>query len=96
METLFKKAVENSKTLERYNPDIKEGFGEARILVIGSGGAGNNTINRLSQIGISGAELIAINTDKQHLSAIRAHKKILIGYELTKGLGAGGYPEIGE
>ncbi len=96
METLFKKAVENSKVLEKYNPDLKEGFGEARILVIGSGGAGNNTIDRLSQIGISGAELIAINTDKQHLSVIQAHKKILIGYELTKGLGAGGYPEIGE
>ena len=96
METLFKKAVENSKVLERYNPDLKEGFGEARILVIGSGGAGNNTVSRLHHIGISGAELIAINTDKQHLSAIQAHKKILIGYELTKGLGAGGYPEVGE
>ncbi len=90
METIVKNA------LERYNPDLKEGFGEARILVIGAGGAGNNTINRLSQIGINGAELIAVNTDKQHLSIIRADKKILIGYELTKGLGAGGYPEVGE
>ncbi|WP_423792625.1 cell division protein FtsZ [Methanocaldococcus indicus] len=71
-------------------------LGEARILVVGCGGAGNNTINRLMELGIQGAETIAINTDKQHLEVIQAHKKILIGSTLTRGLGAGGYPEIGE
>ncbi|MEE9152179.1 MAG: cell division protein FtsZ [Thermoplasmata archaeon] len=71
-------------------------FGEPRILVIGCGGAGNNTINRLHKIGVYGAETIAINTDKQHLDIIEAGKKVLIGKNITKGLGAGGHPEIGE
>lgn len=93
MEHLIKKAIEHK---DRINPLETEGFGEAKILVIGCGGAGNNTINRLAKLGIKGATLIAINTDKQHLSVIQADKKVLIGYELTKGLGAGGYPEVGE
>lgn len=71
-------------------------FGEPKILVIGCGGAGNNSINRLHKIGVYGAETIAINTDKQHLDIIEASKKILIGKNITKGLGAGGHPEIGE
>ncbi len=71
-------------------------FGEPKILVIGCGGAGNNSINRLHNIGVYGAETIAINTDKQHLDIIEAGKKILIGKNITKGLGAGGHPEIGE
>ncbi|MBW9224006.1 cell division protein FtsZ [Methanothermococcus sp. SCGC AD-155-E23] len=54
-----------------------------------------NTIHRLMEMGIKGAETIALNTDKQHLEHINAHKKILIGSTLTRGLGAGGYPEIG-
>jgi cell division protein FtsZ len=95
MEFLYKKARENTqKQIERnaVNPGT---FGEARILVVGSGGGGNNTLNRLNHIGIQGAELIAVNTDKQHLERSDADKKILIGYESTRGLGAGGYPEIG-
>ncbi len=71
-------------------------FGEPKILVIGCGGAGNNSINRLHKIGVYGAETIAINTDKQHLDISEADKKILIGKNITKGLGAGGHPEIGE
>ncbi|MCW7075956.1 MAG: cell division protein FtsZ [Candidatus Syntropharchaeales archaeon] len=72
-----------------------EMFGTPRIMVIGCGGAGNNTINRLYDIGIQGAESIAINTDKQHLDMIRADKKVLIGKTLTRGLGAGGFPDVG-
>jgi len=68
---------------------------KARIKVIGIGGAGNNTINRISEIGIEGAETIAINTDAQDLLSITADKKVLIGRELTGGLGAGSCPEIG-
>jgi cell division protein FtsZ len=71
-------------------------FGEPKILVIGCGGAGNNSINRLHKIGVYGAETISINTDKQHLDISEADKKILIGKNITKGLGAGGHPEIGE
>ncbi len=84
------------EALSRNSPTYSNELGEARIIVVGCGGAGNNTINRLMELGIQGAETIAINTDKQHLEVIQAHKKILIGSSLTRGLGAGGYPEIGE
>ncbi|HIH45424.1 MAG TPA: cell division protein FtsZ, partial [Candidatus Methanoperedenaceae archaeon] len=75
--------------------DETEDFGTPKIVVVGCGGGGNNTINRLFNIGITGAETIAINTDRVHLDNISADKKILIGKSLTRGLGAGGYPEIG-
>ena len=96
MESLFKSAAENSEKEGRYDSESIEGFGEARILVVGSGGAGNNTLTRLSSLQIHGAELIAVNTDKQQLEHTIADKKILMGYEITKGLGAGGFPEVGE
>jgi len=67
-----------------------------KILVIGVGGAGNNTVNRMARVSVSGAELIAVNTDKQHLSIMHdSIKKLLIGQSVTRGLGAGGYPEVG-
>jgi cell division protein FtsZ len=72
-----------------------ENFGYANIKILGCGGAGNNTINRLMKIGIKGAQCIAVNTDCQHLEAVESHIKILIGKNLTRGLGAGGNPEIG-
>lgn len=67
-----------------------------KILVIGTGGAGNNTLDRIYISNHTGIKTIAINTDAQDLLKIRAEKKILIGKELTKGLGAGSFPEIGE
>ncbi len=79
---------------------IEEEFGlkerEARIIVVGAGGAGNNTVTRLSSMGITGAKTIAINTDVKHLTISKADKRILIGKELTKGLGAGGFPQVGK
>lgn len=60
------------------------------------GGAGNNTATRLKEEGIGGAEVIAINTDAQDLVSCKADRKVLIGYELTRGLGAGGDPRVGE
>jgi cell division protein FtsZ len=67
-----------------------------KIVTVGVGGAGNNTINRLIKSGVKGTDLVAINTDKQHLNMIHEKsKKILIGRSVTKGLGAGGYPDIG-
>ncbi|MBU0469848.1 MAG: cell division protein FtsZ [Nanoarchaeota archaeon] len=69
---------------------------KTRIRVIGCGGGGNNTINRISEVGIKGIETIAINTDAQDLLYTTADKKILIGKELTQGLGAGSNPKIGE
>lgn len=69
---------------------------QARIKVIGIGGSGNNTLDRISEIGIEGAKTIGINTDAQDLIETKADKKILIGRELTKGLGAGAIPKVGE
>lgn len=94
MDFLVKNAMENNENGEGYTTTDDE-FGQARILVVGSGGAGNNTISRLASLGINGADLVAVNTDKQQLEHTRADKKVLIGYEKTRGLGAGGYPEIG-
>ena len=57
---------------------------------------GNNTVNRLIKSGVKGTELVAVNTDKQHLSIVHERaKKVLIGKSVTKGLGAGGYPDVG-
>jgi cell division protein FtsZ len=69
---------------------------KTRIKVVGCGGGGNNTINRISEVGIKGIETIAINTDAQDLLYTTADKKLLIGRELTQGLGAGSNPKIGE
>ena len=67
----------------------------ARIKVIGVGGAGGNTTSRMREIGMKGGEIIAINTDAQDLLYANADQKILIGREISKGLGAGSNPRIG-
>jgi len=68
----------------------------AQIKVIGVGGGGNNAVNRMITAGLRGVEFIAINTDKQALFLSKANTKIQIGDKLTKGLGAGANPDIGE
>lgn len=68
----------------------------AKIKVVGIGGGGNNTLSRIHDIGIKGGEMIAMNTDAQDLLYTNSDKKILLGRELTKGLGAGSNPKIGE
>jgi len=68
---------------------------QSKIKVVGIGGAGNNTVSRLMQVGIIGAEIIAVNTDAQDLLYTDADDKILVGRELTKGLGAGADPRKG-
>ncbi len=74
-----------------------ESFGppDPRILVCGCGGSGNNTMNRITHIGVEGAITVAINTDKQHLDHTRAQQKLLVGRHITRGLGAGGDPITG-
>ena len=67
----------------------------AKIKVIGVGGSGGNAVNTMIKSGLSGVEFIAVNTDRQALSASLAEVKIAIGGELTKGLGAGANPEVG-
>ncbi len=68
----------------------------ATIKVVGCGGGGNNTVDRISEVGIEGAATIAINTDAQDLLYTKADTKILVGKDTTKGLGAGSYPKVGE
>lgn len=68
----------------------------AKIIVVGVGGAGNNAVNRMIDENISGVEFIGINTDKQALQLCKASTTIQIGEKLTKGLGAGAQPEIGQ
>lgn len=68
----------------------------AKILVIGVGGAGNNAVNRMIEENIIGVEFVCVNTDKQHLKSCKAPQCIQIGEKLTKGLGAGAQPEIGQ
>ena len=78
------------------NDSQSEDMFKARIMVCGAGGGGSNTIQRLSKMGVVGANLIAVNTDAKHLNGMDPSiKKILIGGALTRGLGAGGFPEIG-
>lgn len=69
---------------------------KAKIAIVGCGGGGNNTITALFNKGLDGAVTVAINTDAKHLMITKAHNKVLIGKSLTKGLGAGGYPEVGK
>jgi len=69
---------------------------KVNIAIVGCGGGGSNTINRLSTAGIFGAELVAANTDAKHLLHVHSPHKILLGRAVTKGLGAGALPEVGE
>ncbi|MEE1336043.1 cell division protein FtsZ [Methanobrevibacter sp.] len=69
---------------------------KTNIFVVGAGGAGNNTISRLNEMGIEGATTIAVNTDAQDLFYSQSAKKILLGRQTSKGLGAGGEPSVGE
>ncbi|MBA7514966.1 Cell division protein FtsZ [subsurface metagenome] len=86
--------IRNARKREVIRP-TRENFGYANIKIVGCGGAGNNTINRLMKIGIKGAKCVAVNTDLQHLESVESHIKLLIGKNLTRGLGAGGNPDIG-
>ncbi len=89
----MKSVIENALKYEKTQVEVNE-FGVAKILVIGVGGAGGNTVTRLHDIGIKGAKTIAINTDKQALDMAKADEKLLIGKHITRGLGAGGYPDV--
>lgn len=92
MDFVVKKALDTSASGSEEIMETKP----ATIKVIGCGGAGNNMVDWLYQKGIDGAEVLATNTDQQHLNAIQADKKFLIGKDLTRGLGCGGFPERGQ
>ncbi|MEM2110235.1 MAG: cell division protein FtsZ [Candidatus Odinarchaeota archaeon] len=100
MRTLIKSALSKAR-VEDYSKEDSEiettlrGV-KAKIAVIGVGGAGNNTVTRLKLEGVEGAETIAVNTDAQDLLHTVSDHKILLGKQLTKGLGAGNDPKIGQ
>ena len=71
------------------------GVPNPRILIVGCGGSGNNTLNRITHLGVEGAITVAVNTDKQHLDHTRSLQKLLVGRHITRGLGAGGDPSTG-
>jgi len=89
MEFLVENAQKNETTFDGFE------VGQAKIKVIGCGGAGNNMVTWLYKRGIKGAEIIAVNTDQQHLNISEADKKLIIGKDLTRGLGCGGFPQKG-
>ena len=93
-----KEIHKNDKDIQTIDAELEQLLARQRatIKVVGCGGGGNNTVNRMSEVGIVGVETIAINTDAQDLLYTTANKKILIGRELTKGLGAGSEPRLGE
>lgn len=80
--------------VKQVEPEVTTNF--ASIKVVGCGGGGANAVNRMVEAGLKGVEFIAVNTDKQALTASHADTKIQIGEKLTKGLGAGAVPEIGK
>ncbi|VVB51155.1 Cell division protein FtsZ 1 [uncultured archaeon] len=97
-------ALSGQKTPQSYGQDstqddelrrIVEGI-KTRIKVVGCGGAGTNTIDRLLELGVEGGEVIAVNTDALHLLHSKAGKKLLIGASITGGVGAGNDPDVGE
>lgn len=104
METIINEALKREnvtsrpKTKSQKDIELEEILQQLRskIVVIGAGGGGCNTITRLMETGVEGATAIAVNTDAQHLLYSYADDKILIGKKVTHGLGAGGLPSIGE
>lgn len=90
MEFIIQNALESTSSAQQHIE-----VGQANIKVIGIGGAGSNAINWLYKKGVKGAEVVACNTDKQHLDIVSADRKVLIGRDLTKGLGCGGFPNKG-
>ena len=101
MKKIIDDAPDEEMPKTQYNPEDEElqkiliGL-KTNIKIIGCGGGGCNTVNRLAETGVIGAELIAANTDAQHLLIIKAHRKLILGRRVTRGLGAGAIPQVGE
>jgi len=102
MDDVYQNEVSASHNLSSEVNDIDRELEEllkrqiTKIKVFGIGGGGNNSLNRMKEIGIKGGDLIAVNTDAQDLLYTNSDQKILIGRELTHGLGAGNNPNVGQ
>ena len=94
-EIFYEKSAGQNDEVDRELESILQRQG-SRIKVIGCGGGGGNSVSRMKETGIKGCEIITLNTDAQDLLYSNADSKILIGRELTHGLGAGSNPKIGE
>lgn len=94
MHTTNSEAAETDGNESGERHDAPPGGGRPRIVVVGVGNAGNTTVNRVQQSGISGAVTISVNTDKHHLEQVRADSRVLIGKKISKGLGSGGFPDL--
>ena len=90
MDFIVQEAVKNQQNINYENM-----VGQANIKVIGVGGGGSNMVSWLYKKGVKGAEIAACNTDKQHLDLTSSDREILIGKDLTRGLGCGGFPDKG-
>jgi len=90
LDFIVQEAIKNTKAV-----DYDKLTGQANIKVFGVGGAGSNMVSWLYKKGIKGAEIISANTDQQHLDMTDSDKKVLIGRDLTRGLGCGGFPNKG-
>jgi cell division protein FtsZ len=88
--------VENAARTEQIVNLLARGMTEPKIAVVGVGGAGSNTVSRLYGSMKENVQMVAINTDADNLMASTAHKKILVGGDVTQGLGTKGFPEVGE
>ena len=95
MEDIYNDVSSEVKEIDRELAELLKKQ-SAKIKVVGVGGGGGNSLSRMQEIGIKGGELIAVNTDAQDLLYSNVNQKILIGRELTQGLGAGSNPKIGE
>ncbi len=94
MEDIVKSAISTGNS--SYGRKSDDDFEEIKISVFGVGGGGNNTVNRIQRLGVQGAHLYAANSDRQHLNLLGdGISKLLIGKSVTRGLGCGGYPEVG-
>ncbi|QYZ78949.1 cell division protein FtsZ [Methanofollis formosanus] len=87
----FEAPVQPDDELEALLRDLR-----TEVVVVGCGGGGSNTMSRIAEEGVTGARLVAVNTDAQHLIRTKAETRILIGRQRTRGLGAGSIPQIGE
>ena len=101
LESFVASARENNIAPVQHSGPVTDGDGlmsndKVRIAIVGVGGGGCNTVDRMMKNKIESATTMAVNTDSLHLRSIQAHKKVLIGANVTKGLGAGGFPEIAE
>lgn len=88
--------MDKSARTEQIVAMLSKGIIEPKITVVGCGGAGNNVVQRIYEDCRTRVETVAVNTDEKKLDSIEASKKVLIGKDITQGLGACGFPEVGE